>query len=156
MEWTDIAVAIVAIYGAELSTYNLIIKLKERFNTIKVDINVGFLSGSTGVSDTNLIISANNHSSKRVTLQPPYIDLPDNKKMLLMNYQSNITFPYELKPRNNCKVWNNLKRTAQSLKEEGYEGTIKIKGVYKDAIGNKYKSKALKLNLEEWSKNERN
>ncbi len=149
---TDILVVIVAVYGAILSTYNFLIKFKERISKIKVKLGISLITHTQGnISDAQINISLHNHTTKPVVLNQPELFLPDGRKLILMNLQSESRFPNILEPGHSINSWNDLKSTAQSLKDEGFEGVIKIQAVVKDKLDKKYKSKKMKLNLNEWT-----
>lgn len=152
MEWTDITIAIVAIYGAILATYNLIERIKNKFKKIKVNLNIGLLDYVNHISGVQLIFTAYNHTNDVITLYQPEIVLPNKDKIFFPNIGTNVSFPYNLPPGKNCTAWTDLKKVVKTIKEQSYSGTIHVKGKYRDAVDNTYLSNPLKLNLGEWDK----
>lgn len=163
MAWNDvvskiiqdnIVTTVIALWGAVLSSW---IFFKERFKTIKVSLGIGLIKypvpfgTSKSVSDPILSVDANNHTNRIAVLEIPEIELSSKDKSILVNYKSNITFPYELKPYNRCVAWVDLKNFAKNMVEKGHSGTIRIRGVYRDALGKKYKGKYMDLDLDEWT-----
>ncbi len=61
---------------------------------------------------------------------------------------SYVTYPHGLAEGKNVTTWFPIKALALNLKQEGYSGTIKFKGFYKDAIGNEYQSKEVPFDLD--------
>lgn len=55
--------------------------------------------------------------------------------------------PYELAPRKNFRVWMKRSDIINDLKSHNFKGTIKISGIFEDAVGNSYTSKTLNFKL---------
>ncbi|MHA1330678.1 MAG: hypothetical protein ACTSR2_06345 [Candidatus Hodarchaeales archaeon] len=58
-----------------------------------------------------------------------------------MNPEGSERLPCELSPGKNLFVWRKESDIIKGLKASGFKGTVKISGVYKDAVGNSYSSK---------------
>ena len=149
--WDIIITLIIASYGAILSTYSIWSKRQEHKREVKVTLSFGFIKMGT-VSPPMLILSALNTGSKTVTLNSMGLILPE-KKYLHFTHPENIyvTFPHDLLEGKNVMVWITNKELAHDLKQEGYSGTIRLKGFYRDAIGNEYKSKTINFDIEQTS-----
>ena len=72
--------------------------------------------------------------------------------LVFPNPRSNVVFPCELLPGNNCKVWSPLTDLARQLKEEGFSGKVKLVGFCRDAVGTTYKGKRWKLDVDQWAR----
>src|SRR3989344_949148 len=81
----------VAVYGAGLSTYNLIIERVKNKKRIKTDLKVGLLTYPNGkTSDAKFILTARNIGNIPVIINPPVIILPYAKQIILNDLESNI------------------------------------------------------------------
>jgi len=70
MRWTEIATALVAIYGALLGTYNLYKRLNENKSRVRVKISIGVMMspGLGTLSDVKLFAEAANVGLRPATL----------------------------------------------------------------------------------------
>jgi hypothetical protein len=130
--------------------FNLATK-QEHKREIKVQLAYGFQRDFLGeVSSPLLLSSAMNSGTKTVTLTSSGLILPnkDKRYMFFVEPHSNVHFPYELTEGKSCEVWLTQRELETDLQREGFSGTIKVRGYYRDAIGNQYKSKPIKFNIE--------
>lgn len=142
---------IIAIYGAILSTYTIWNSKQEHKREIKVKTTYGFIkSPITGVSPLMIMSTAMNTGRKTVSITSMGFILPnkDREYLILLKPQSNVIFPYDLAEGKSCQVWDTAKELAEDLKHEGYSGRIDLRGYFKDAIGNEYRSKPMKFSIE--------
>jgi len=151
IDWPTITIAIVAVYGAILSTYNLIVKRKENKRQVEVTFQWG-LVGAMDKTNAMFFLNAANPGNRTVTLEGCHIELP-NKKQLVMPYtQGPIKFPHDLEEGKNCTVWFPVREVVDALVGEGYTGNVSICAVFRDALGKKYKSTPFKGDVSEWAK----
>ena len=149
--WDVIITLIIAVYGAILSTYMTWNARQEHKREIKVQTSFGFIkSPFSGVSPLMIISTAMNTGRKTVTLSSVGLILPNKDKEYLTFLKPNsaVSFPYDLVEGKSCQVWDTAKELAVDLKREGYSGRINLKGYYKDAIGNEFRSKPLRFNID--------
>jgi len=138
---TDIIVAVVALYGAVLSTIIAIREWKARSPNIKVNLSMGFYTLGASVSDAQVFLEASNPGEKAVSLSSLGLILPDKTKLAFTEYESHVRFPYEILPESSCKVWMDARRLAQGLRSMGFSGKPKLVGFYGDEVGRIYESK---------------
>ena len=93
-----------------------------------------------------LIMSGANQSEHRVTINAAFWLLPDKRKALITAPQL-FDLPFDVEPRKNIIIQEDVERVTQGLKELGLNGTIKMRGCLQDAIGNEYKSKPIKFEI---------
>jgi len=151
---TAIVTAIVALYGAGLSTYILIANRKEKQRQLSVSFSTGSLTYGTELSPQMLFINITNPGNRAVTIYSPSIKLPDSRQMFFRDpQQADVGFPHELKEGKNCRVWIEMKELAMQLAAEGYPGKVHLSAKVEDATGKSYKSKgSWKLDLNKWVK----
>jgi hypothetical protein len=145
MDWTNIIIALVALYGAILSTYTLITQLRRDRFRVRVQISRGIFPLASG--NEMVFLSASNPGQKAVTLDFFGFILPDKQRLLFPNFQSNREFPYELLPGKSCKIWIELTDVVSTLKKYRFTGKVKLRGYYKDQVDNLYKSKPFKFDV---------
>ena len=144
-----IIIALVAIYGAALSTFTFIANRKEKTQRIKVKLEMGFLAYGPELSSRHFILSALNTGSKTIRLNSIGIFLPNNLKYAIIRPQGDVQFPYDLAEGNKCQVWEKRKNILQSLKENGFSGKVKLVGYYRSALDVVYKSKPFIFDMNE-------
>jgi hypothetical protein len=147
MDFHSIVTAVVAVYGAALSTYNMIITSNSKKRKIRVKISNGFIYTPLGIGEYMLFIEASNPGDRSVTMTQPGILLPNGSTVVFLSTQTNIQFPYLLEEGKSCKEGIEAKELANQMKQSGFSGKIKIKGFYRDALDNKYTSKSWKFDL---------
>jgi hypothetical protein len=97
-----------------------------------------------------IISTAKNTGRKTVTLTSVGLIMPikDKDHLLFLNTNSAISFPVELAESKSCQVWDVAKEIAQDLAQQGLSGTVYVRGYFQDAIGNEYRSKKVKFNID--------
>lgn len=153
MNWAGIIIAIVALYGAVLSTYTLVVQLRKDMFRIRVKISMGFLTFALGsTSDSMIFLSASNPGQKETTLSTQGFLLPDKNQLIFPNPQTNVTFPYRLLPGRNCQIWIEAREIARTLKSRNFSGKVKLIGFYRDQVDKVYKSKPYEFDVDDWAK----
>jgi len=152
MGWVEIIIALVAVYGAIISTYNLIIHRERTKVRVKIKLSFGFLHYSAGLdSKHSLILEAINIGARPVTISSQGFILPNKRQLICPNPYSNVQFPLELSEGRNCMSWYELKIIADALAQEGFSGIFKLVGFYRDVAANTYMSKPLKFDIDKYS-----
>ena len=147
-----IVTAIVAIYGALLSTYTLLANRKEKLRHINIDLSVGIPTPNLALGSRVILMTIANPGSRPVTVNSALIWLPNKKQLLLSDHWSNITYPHNLQEGNNCLLWVDPYEIAAICSEEGFTGKVKLIGVVKDALGKTYKSRSFVFDVESWAR----
>ena len=148
MDWVASITALVALYGAVLSTYTLVCSRRDKQRQVKVELSTGFLATGPDLSAAMLFIGVSNPGHITVTLNIPGIQLPNRETLVFPDPLSDVLFPHELPPGNKCTVWTPLADLAERLKEKGFSGKVKLVGFCTDAVGTTYKGKRWKLNVD--------
>ena len=133
-----------------MSTYNLVVKYMEGRPSIKVEIQLGFLSYPLGqASEAMLFLSAANRGEKIINMSSQGFRIPNGCQLISAVPLSNVNFPYELLPRRRCQIWMETRKIAEQLKSAGFYGVVKLVGFYRDEVGDEYRSKAYKFNVDD-------
>ena len=144
MEWGDKVVAVVAVYGAILSTWNLYDQRRRRAPRIKVQFSIDLCdeehnkSGQSGIT-----IAAQNHGEYPVTLSSVGILVPRRQTPISFSPPSTPTFPVELSPGRQIKAWIPVMDLAKELQSRGLRGRVALRAVIYDQLGNCFRSKKI-------------
>ncbi|WP_183360872.1 hypothetical protein [Geomonas limicola] len=110
------------------------------------DIGVSFCGALVPMGDGQIVdvfsVSAANKGLLSVTVDSPFIQLPDRRTMVFPGgyFHSDSIFPCRLEPGEGCSVLITVAELTSGLNKAGYSGRIKIRGAYRDKIGTMYLS----------------
>ena len=142
MTASDIITALIALYGAVLSTIIAVREWNARRPSIRVEVSEGTVYLALGVSsDHSLFIEAANEGHKAVTLSMVGYVLPDGTRWSIPRPLGNVTFPYELLPEKRCVAYTPAHKLAADMNDLGYLSKVSLIGYYDDAVGRRHKSK---------------
>lgn len=150
----QIVIGIAAFYGLVVSSYNLSMNIRKSRYRVKVTLKKGFVAIQSPTKDAldsenTFLLKAQNIGYRMVTLNSMGYKIPKIKKDLaILNPESNVRFPYELKEGKDCIVWSNESYIKEKLRKMGLSGNVKLIGIYVDGIGKEYRSKPLKYNID--------
>lgn len=147
--WGDILIALVAIYGAILSTVIFIKDQQKDKRRINIRLHSGFLTSDNGeLSEPMLFFEIANPGFKKVTINTPSLRLKSGFSLIFPLRNSTVNFPYTLEEGRNITTWYELDKLKDDLIQKlNLHGIIKIKGVISDQVGNEFETKWRKLNL---------
>lgn len=146
--WTDIVVAIIAFWGAMLSTVTFIKDLRKEKSKIRVKTSCCLLGCTDGSSQRKINVVAMNKGSVSVVLSSVHILMPDGRNYVQIDSPSSPRLPYELLPRQSYSHFFDLDNFKIVAKQRGYLGRIKITPWFSDQLDNKYWSKPCKIDVE--------
>ena len=139
---------LIAIWGALLATYKVLSDYLKNVRKLKVQVVYGFITQRRGVGPNVITITAINTGYREITLNSMGFILPDKKIILIIEPQSNVKFPYTLSEGKQCCVWQTQKELAEDLRNNGYSGKIRLRGYYRSATGDTFKSKPIDFDIE--------
>ena len=147
IDWPSITTALVAVYAAILSTYNLYVSREERKREVKVKLSFAFPVYGPRLGEDSLMVTVSNPGNRSVSLGGVGILLPNRMQVVLFPDLTNSDFqlPFELTGGNSCKVWTGVEGLAETVRNEGFSGQVKLVGFCRDRIGTTYKSKPYKF-----------
>lgn len=161
----DIVIATVAAYSAIVATYMAILRRREKQLDLKVSVNQGLLipdiasqiSEGFGIPNlvntnpkkpkTHLFLTAVSSGEIPVTLSSCGLWFSQGFGFE-GNFSGTRKLPCKLLFGENCQMWIDPEQLSEQLKTEGLEGVVKLRGYYGDQLGNTYKSKAVKFNVD--------
>ena len=143
MDATDIMTALVALYGAILSTVVAVREWRARRPTVKVEVSEGRVGGmpGNGWSGHMIFCDALNRGHKAITLQMVGFQLPNREQFVIPYPSPYVWFPYDLLPEKSCKVFTPASDLAKHLKARGFPQKVSLVGFYNDDVGRRYRSK---------------
>jgi len=150
IDTATIITAIFALYGAVLSTINIVKQISLTKRNIKVIISIGFINRGRGLEDT-LIIEAQNRGFRTVTITSNKILLPNENTYVSVAPNSDKQLPYRLTEADNIHFFFEIHQIANDLIRENYSNKIDIVASVSDGAGNQFKSKPFKFDLLEWN-----
>jgi hypothetical protein len=145
---SELITALVALYGAILSTIAFIRQNRDRKPRVKVTMSLGLvfhqLQGSSG---TQLIVEAANSGQVNITIGSWSIRYPGKKKLFDQLALVSPQLPAELSPGQKVTICMEYARLRNSLLKHGYSRKVKVRGEVVDGLGNRYLSKPTVVNL---------
>lgn len=134
--WQWIVMAVIAGYGAVLSTYNAISSRKQNKHQITVSVSHGLLAFGPQLSDQMIMVNASNRGHRGVTLGSAGLWLPDKRQLVFMS-GGTVQLPHHLTEGTSCQQWTPLADIERELRRIGFSGKVSVRGFYLDAL-NKY------------------
>lgn len=145
----EIITALVALYGAILSTVVAVREWRAKTPRVRVKTSMGFLDlGLGNVSDAMVFVEAANPGQRPITLSSVGFILPLERKVYLRQPQGSMRIPCELAPESACQVWIDARELAQLLRSNGFSGKVKVLGFYGDQVGRTHKSKGFEVDAD--------
>jgi len=139
---------LLAVWGALLATYKVVSDYRKNIRRVKVVLSYGFHSQGNNVGLSVITSRAVNMGSREVTLNSMGYILPDGKKAIIIDPQSNVSFPHSLSEGKDCYVWKEQRKWAEELRIHGYSGKIKIRGYYGSNTGEIFESIPIDFDIE--------
>lgn len=147
MNWT-IVTGVVAVYGAILSTWNVLSKQLEKRRYVKVKTSYGFETYGPALGPYSIIITALNKGHRSATLNGAGILLPNGGTIVSLGQSGNTRFPQELESGKSCLICMPVQSIGEQMKKSGLSGTVKLAGFFRDALDKTYASKRFDFNVE--------
>jgi hypothetical protein len=142
MTSTDMVTALIALYGAGLSTIIAVREWRARNPNIKVEVSEGSFGLAVGAWSGHMIFcDALNRGQKAITLQMVGFQLPNGEQFVIPYPSPYVRFPYDLLPEKSCKVFTSASDLAMHLRLEGWPQRVSLVGFYNDDVGRRYRSK---------------
>lgn len=149
-----IITAAVAVAALGLSIFNFYLSRHDKRPQLRTKIANGFITQGSDISETMLTLDVANSGEKQVIVSSVEVllGLLGKEKAMFTNIEGSQTFPFALPPGQNASFWIPIEKFAGDLQRRGYKGKVRIKGNFRDAIGNNYKSKKFTIDLDKWNK----
>jgi hypothetical protein len=139
--WALIVTFILAIYGAVVSTLNLLNVRKKMRRHLNVKMSRGWRTLPQGLSGNLFLIEVSNPGYRSVTIDTPYIRLPYGGNLITPWPTAEVHFPHELHEGKRCILWIEEAEVKRNLKDSGYSGKIELWAEVNDQTGKKHVAK---------------
>jgi hypothetical protein len=137
--------------GAGVSAIVLVGTLvKSRWNRrtrrLRVNLAFGFLTFGPRLSEQMLLFRVGNPLERAVQLTG--IRIPVAKGSIFFPHlDGERHFPCVLEPGTSLRFWVGQKEVEDALRQQGHKGRTRIRAVLSDALGNEYRSNAVRLEI---------
>ncbi len=151
--WSPIVTALVAVYAAILSTFNLIWNLWRVRRRLKVTLTIGATPYGPEIGQPSVLLCAVNPGSRAVTVSEFGLRLPKGKELvgLKSSFQHDSSLPHELVDGGTHRAWLLAERLAVPLnKFEHLSGEVKLRGFYRSTLWKQYESETLSFRIEDY------
>jgi len=139
---TELLTAAIAIYGALLSTFTLVLHQREKKQKVTVKLWLGMLGvGKSSVVDI-VIMEAANAGSVPIHLSNCCYLIPHSKKKLVARFEYDKEMPITLAPGESVQAWMKSEDFIATLKKEGYNNQVKVVAQFSNKAGREFLSKA--------------
>ena len=156
MTWVEanalaIVAAIVALYGAVLSTITYRASRRDKQRVIGATLRYGFLTFGSKLSDPHLLLQASNPGHVPVTVRSAVVVFPDKWQAIVPPGHGEARLPLDLAPGAGCTFWLDVREIAAALRQRGYRGKVRIRCEFGDATGATHRSKPFKFDIDGWA-----
>ena len=141
--------ALVALYGAALSTYSVVASRRDKKRHILVTVSHAVMVPA-GVQKDVVALTAANPGDRAVTLGLATLTLPNGWNVVPARSNSEVAFPYELPEGKSCTCWIDSPELAAVVAEQGYRSSVKLVATYRSVLGATYRSKKMKFDVRHW------
>ncbi|MDG6219682.1 MAG: hypothetical protein QCI00_09640 [Candidatus Thermoplasmatota archaeon] len=135
-------IALVALYGALLSSYTFYETYLGKQYLVKTEIGYGI---TTDYIETyrSYSIEAKNIGERTVVLSQVSFLLPDSKQIIIQEPLNERRLPHKLGPGESFLIEYPMQKLNDVLENEGLSDLAEISARYKDQLGNNYDSKPI-------------
>lgn len=141
-----------AVYAAVLSTYQEIVRQREKRPNLRVVTALGTNMGQSELGP-QIWIAVYNHNRRPVTISAfGFIIPPDKREHYMLNppKPGSTPLPVDIPPEGNVAFFTEPAWIAGVLKDNGLSGQVSLVGFCRTALNKQYRSKPLTLDTEQW------
>jgi hypothetical protein len=134
IKWTDVVSAVVVVYAAFLSTYNLIESLKAKRPRVNLELSNGFFA-VPGRAESKLLINVSNPGERQVSVREVGLRLSDGRKLIMPEQQGSVQLPFTLAVGGGEVFYFDPHVISTSLSASGRVGTVRLRAYCREAVG---------------------
>jgi hypothetical protein len=141
-EWVFSGVGI-AIVSAVASVFVWILKRPSSAppsSSLQVNLAFGFLTYGPELSEQMMLFTVANPSDRPVQLTSIRVPMKNGGNMVFPHLEGEKRLPCMIEPGTSSKFWVQLADVEASIRSRDYMGSVKIRAVATDALGNDYTS----------------
>lgn len=147
MSTIEIITAVIAIYGALLSTVTFALHKLEKRQRIKVKLWLGFVAVGPSNPEDVVIMEAANAGSVAVHLSNCCIRLPD-KQQFVARFHYDKPLPVTISPGESVQAFLASEKFMETLKKNDYPTIVTVSAEFSNKAGKVFRSKKETLNLD--------
>ena len=140
--------AVVAVYGAILSTYNLFIEHRKHTPRLRVKGSLGnHHPDGMELAEAQLFLNAANDGRCQVTLANCGVRIKGSDDLFVGHHARDVRFPIELPPGSSCTILLPATAIGSYAQGKGLPGELEITAFFQDSIGNRYLSRWQRIDV---------
>lgn len=148
LPWTDIVVAIMAVYAAALSTYTFFNDRHRNKPKLKVTISKAVTTGLIGMAELQFQITAANSRSVPVTISRVGLLLPDGQTLQFIRFtNTGTTLPCEVTQGKRGMFLVDQDSVYVELAKNGYTGSVELRAFCATETDDIYESNPFTLKI---------
>ena len=136
----QILTALVALWGAGLSTYTFVTNRRDKRRVLKVRLRYALVPNIKSEPESRITITVSNPGYHSLTVTSVSFRLPSRKQLVYPYAQSDKSLPHELTPGTQLTVFISARQMVKDLKKGSFSGVVRLVGVCSDALGGEHKS----------------
>ena len=144
---TAIVGAVVAVIALALSIYNFYIDRKDKQPQLVAKISFGFITSGTRQSERMMFLEVSNKGEKPVQVITVEIAFKKNVLVFRDGIAGEVSAPFELASWKSSKFWIPVVNVQKAFLEHGFKGKMDVRARFRDAIGNRYDSRKVRLDI---------
>lgn len=149
MDVFSIITAIVAVWGAVLSTIVYVGNRKANRRTLSVSLAVGVDPYSLDRQPL-LLTTVANPGLRTITVQGYELDIGNKRRLLIMNPRADVKLPHPLQEGQSCHFWIPVSDVANQFSSDTPSGIAQVSAVVKDAVDGVHRSAPLVGKVSDW------
>jgi hypothetical protein len=149
----DVITFAIAVYGAALSTFNLVQSItKERRQVIINQTAAFYALPAGGVGPAMVNIDVINRGHRPVVVSAPTMQMPNGRLLVFINADGFRDFPKRLEDGETGSIRMPYHLIASSLRDAGYSGKVDLRAICIDTTGKRYWGKKYKFDIDaDWT-----
>jgi hypothetical protein len=116
-----------------------------RARSLQVTLAFGFLTYGPELSDQMMLFTVANPSDRPAQLTSIRLPLKNGGNMVFPQLEGEKRLPCMIEPGTSSKFWVQLAGLEASIRSRDYTGSVKIRAVATDALGNDYTSNPVEV-----------
>ncbi len=149
MNTFTIITLLIAVYGAFLSTYSLIVSRKDKKAKLHIIIEMSNTSPIKQTKPPFFQIRILNVGLFDIRVSKAIL-IVKNSRDFIETESKHVDFPYDLERGKSFHLLMDMEDIAIKLNNMGFQKRVRVRGKVFDAIGNEYKSRSANFNVNKW------
>jgi hypothetical protein len=143
---------ILGVYGAVLSTLNLINQRRAAIPQLKVILReIHTIDVPSGrVSDLRLVVDAANYGQKICTIEMLGFEFGGSTPVQVPQPEGDVMFPHEVKPETSATMYFSPKALAKNIHDQELSGNVKVVACVIDAVRRQYRSQPITFDSDKY------